>query len=138
MHVIHTNFENFRFNSSTVLGDNLLRWYRLDVDDEGDEFGRGFERDEEKAFMDFILNAPMHFNGRKNYHEIGEDDFIYSSIYDSLPHSSKSRPDRIVLRKKPTLSPSGQITDWCDVVLVQSMGDNHAYNLDFDVVGEFI
>ncbi|GAB5417857.1 MAG: hypothetical protein Crog4KO_23950 [Crocinitomicaceae bacterium] len=138
MNTLRSNFDNFRFNSFTNTGVIPVHWFRLDIDDEGDEFGRGFNPQEEQLFLQFMLNNPRHFQGAKNYHSIKPDDYIYSSIYDAVPNQHNRRPETVVLRKQPNLSPAGTMHDWCDVILVGGMGDQHTYNLEFDVVGKFI
>lgn len=137
MKVLESNFENYRYDSGINVGYRPILWYVLDIDAEGDEYGRGFSPQEEKEFVDYMAQNPKHFSGSKQHRNINDGEFIYGDILDAIPKRS-GIPSTIVLRKSPNPLNDGNVYDWNDVILVGGLGDNHNYNLSFDVVGKFI
>ena len=138
MHKIETTLKYFRFNSTNQHGPYEIIWYILDNEEE-DEFGRCFSKEEMEKFLNFIAQNPDNFPGDKNYFICDEesDDIPFCGIFSSSSDENLQFPSNLILRASPQLNEPGAISSCMDIILTNSNGtDNHIYNLNFSVIGK--
>jgi hypothetical protein len=119
------------------MGDIPVTWYVLKQEDETTIMGRGFTKDELDRFLGFINSRPHNFPGGKNRFKCTEEEnFPFCSMFSLIPSESLNKPQNIILRKSPQLSPAGEIYYCMDIILTdQRRNDHHNFNLDFDIIG---
>jgi hypothetical protein len=136
MYKLRTKFSCYRYNSIPNNGEATVTWYVLETKEHLTETGRCFSKDELNLFLEFVNTRPQNFPNEINFLTCDAEDITpFSSVYSTISSGKISRPDNIILRKSPALSPAGNIYHCMDIVLTHNNKDNHTYELDFDVIG---
>lgn len=136
MYKLNTQLAFFKFNTIIQKDKFYLSWFVLEVVDNQDLMGRGFNQNELDTFIKFVINKPINFPNGKDRFECKESDLPYCGHFSLAPSQSLSFPNNLIIRKHPRLSSEGKIYDCMDIILTNDRGrNNHTYNLDFDVVG---
>ena len=139
MHKLETPLSYFRLNNSKTNnpGTYTVTWYVLDIDSVSGEVARCFNDIELRQFQDYINQAPLNYEGPKNYWVCNNDEVPRCGFETALIDKNWSFPKMVILRKTPQKSKPGTISSCMDIVLTDSNGnDSHSYNLEFNVVGE--
>lgn len=133
-----TQFRGFRFNSVRLHGTETVTWFVLVQGKNQLDEGRCFTDSELIEFKNFMLSKPYNFPSEGKDEECNQDDTPFCGGVAGLTprRSTETRPINITLRSEPKLNDKQQIMKCMDVILLNNgNADNHAYNLEFDVIG---
>jgi len=136
MYKLQTKLAYFRFNIIVNIGELNVTWFVLDSDENLEQFGRCFTKEELDEFLNFAISRPNNFPNGKNYFGCNETDLPSCDIYSIIPSIKLTYPQNLILRKTPRLSKSGEIYSCMDIILTNNnRSDNHNYIIDFNVIG---
>lgn len=136
MKKIQSLLHHFRYDAGHNHGGSKVTWFKLT--DEEDK-GVGFNEDELKLTVDFMVSNPMNFEGPKNTFFSDEEIYITSSM-SSMVSGRVMRPNQIILRQKPrTRLQGGKWSRCMDIELLDIHGRPcHSYALPFSIIGVFV
>ncbi|WPQ66096.1 hypothetical protein SIO70_14635 [Chitinophaga sancti] len=113
-------------------------WYLLDVDEQGDEIGIPFTKEQLDVFQAYTLNNTVNFPADNKQYKIDEENVLEWSEYHEIPDPELRRPQIVLLKKRPMQVYEG-VQGAMEITLAnETLSMRIPYTLPFDVVGEIL